>query len=331
MPARPADAMTAHSPPPRAESRPELSRPSPAARRVTAAADPRAASADLRGRPLRQVRTPAPGRPPRLTVRQVTDACRAVRHCLECGENPGCWAAALMRRSAAWAGADRAAAVFPDGGTLFGWGGWASLGRGELTAGRRACRDGLAAAAAAAVRSLPAAGPACSPALGAAELPEPPRPRRRIGAAGDARCGFALAWRDGRGRTCALLVGPPTGGAAVRIDPADERPRILARVAVRELAAAGRRLAHPGEPNPVGLPKRARQVLDCWLDGRLEKEVAGLLDVTPGTVHKHVNRIYRHFRVRSRGELQARWIRRGWGLRREWRVTDADGCPAPRS
>ena len=315
--------MTAHGPPSRADRRPDAV-PAPAARRV-------AAVAHLRARPLEEVRTPAAGRAPRLTVRQVTAACRAVRHCLECGENPDCWTTALMRRAAAWAGADRAAAVFADGGVLLGWGGWESLGRGDLTAGRRACREGLAAAAAAAVRSLPPAGPACSPGLVAADLPEPPRPRSRVGAAGDARCGFALAWRDGRGRTCALLVGPPAGAGAEAADPADDRPRRQARVAVRELAAAGRRLAHPGEPTPAGLPKRAREVLDRWLDGRLEKEVADLLGVTQGTVHKQVNRIYRHFRVRSRGELQARWMRRGWGLRREWRVTDADGPAAGRS
>ena len=77
-------------------------------------------------------------------------------------------------------------------------------------------------------------------------------------------------------------------------------------------------LARFTEPSPTDLRPRARQVLQCLLEGDGDKQVAGRLGISEYTVNEHTKHIYRHFGVRSRAELLARWVRRGWGARCAW-------------
>jgi DNA-binding NarL/FixJ family response regulator len=72
----------------------------------------------------------------------------------------------------------------------------------------------------------------------------------------------------------------------------------------------GTRLATVRSPGPSPLTRRQRQVLSCLLEGDSEKQVALRLELAPHTVHDYVKAVYRHYGVRSRGELLARWIPR---------------------
>lgn len=87
---------------------------------------------------------------------------------------------------------------------------------------------------------------------------------------------------------------------------------------VREAQAAltpmiGGPLARFSEPSPADLTPTARRVLACLLEGDGDKQVAKRLRLSAYTVNDYTKRIYRHFGVRSRSELLARWVRRGWG------------------
>ena len=55
--------------------------------------------------------------------------------------------------------------------------------------------------------------------------------------------------------------------------------------------------------NSAPLPPRLRQVLACLLQGNSEKQIAQRLGISPYTVNRHVQRLYRHFGVRSHREL----------------------------
>ena len=61
-------------------------------------------------------------------------------------------------------------------------------------------------------------------------------------------------------------------------------------------------------PEALTLSPRQRQVLQHLLAGENEQQVAAALRQSPNTVHHHVKALYRHFGVRSRGELLARWV-----------------------
>jgi DNA-binding NarL/FixJ family response regulator len=92
---------------------------------------------------------------------------------------------------------------------------------------------------------------------------------------------------------------------------------------VREAMAAvapliGGPLARSREPSPADLPPRVRQVLRCMLEGDADKQVMARLGLTRHTVNQYAKAIYCHFGVRSRPELLARWVRRGWGGRFAW-------------
>jgi DNA-binding CsgD family transcriptional regulator len=50
------------------------------------------------------------------------------------------------------------------------------------------------------------------------------------------------------------------------------------------------------------------RVLACLVEGMTEKEAARALAISPHTVHNHVRDIYLHLKVRSRGELMAKFI-----------------------
>jgi DNA-binding NarL/FixJ family response regulator len=66
------------------------------------------------------------------------------------------------------------------------------------------------------------------------------------------------------------------------------------------------------------LSPRLRQVLRCLLEGDADKHVAARLCLTRNTVNQYAKVLFRHFGVRSRAKLLARWARRGWGGRFAW-------------
>jgi DNA-binding CsgD family transcriptional regulator len=97
------------------------------------------------------------------------------------------------------------------------------------------------------------------------------------------------------------------------------RDRTLIREANAALAPlVGRALARYDDPSPTDLTPRVRQVLACLLQGDGDKQVASRLRLGTHTVNEYTKLIYRHFGVRGRSELLARWIRRGWGDRFAW-------------
>lgn len=97
------------------------------------------------------------------------------------------------------------------------------------------------------------------------------------------------------------------------------REKVMVREAQRVLSPlVGGPLARYGEPSPSSLPKRGRQVLNCLLAGDSDKQIAARLGISRFTVNGHTKAIFRHFAVGGRAELQARWIRRGWGSTFRW-------------
>jgi hypothetical protein len=69
----------------------------------------------------------------------------------------------------------------------------------------------------------------------------------------------------------------------------------------------GRQLTLPGEPaEERALPCQLQQVLRRLLCGDSEKQVAARLSLSPHTVNRHVQRLFRRFDVHSRGELMFR-------------------------
>lgn len=72
----------------------------------------------------------------------------------------------------------------------------------------------------------------------------------------------------------------------------------------------GGALAGASEPGFADLSPRMRQTLGCLLEGDGEKQVAARLGLSRETVHVYVKALYRHFRVSSRAELLAQFLRR---------------------
>lgn len=98
-----------------------------------------------------------------------------------------------------------------------------------------------------------------------------------------------------------------------------EREVVLVQLVHREIARmVGGALAEYNEPAPSQLPPRVRQVLRCLLEGDGDKQIAARLQLSPHTVNQYIKTIYAHFKVNSRPELLARWVRRAWGLRTNW-------------
>ena len=125
-----------------------------------------------------------------------------------------------------------------------------------------------------------------------------------------------------RARPGAPSPGGSTGLLAARatgerdFTPTQKRLVELAVAAVAPLV--GGALAGFADPSPSELPPRTRQVLKCLLEGDGDKQVAARLGIAVLTVNQHTKRIYAHFGVRSRAELLARWVRRGWGAGAGW-------------
>lgn len=78
----------------------------------------------------------------------------------------------------------------------------------------------------------------------------------------------------------------------------------LMRVFHHELSMAlGTRLMMEAPRTLEPLPDRLRDVLDGLIRGEAEKQIARRLGLSPNTVNRHVQRLYRRLDVRSRGEL----------------------------
>lgn len=83
--------------------------------------------------------------------------------------------------------------------------------------------------------------------------------------------------------------------------------RHLVRIMHHELSGLlGGRLAMPASRRDTGsLPPRLIAVLDQLMLGESEKRIAANLGLSPHTVNRHVQRLYRHFGVNSRARLLA--------------------------
>lgn len=113
------------------------------------------------------------------------------------------------------------------------------------------------------------------------------------------------------------FVDVPARAEAINIDrphgaePFGPREVSLMKVLHDEVAPLiGVRLATEEHLSRDGLSKRLRETLSLLLDGRSEKEVATALRLGSRTVHDYVTALYEHFRVSSRAELLAYFIRR---------------------
>ena len=113
------------------------------------------------------------------------------------------------------------------------------------------------------------------------------------------------------------FVDVPSRAEAVNIDrphgaePFGPREVTLMKILHDEVAPLiGVRLATEEHLSRDGLSKRLRETLSLLLDGRSEKEVAAALHLGSRTVHEYVTALYQHFRVTSRAELLAYFIRR---------------------
>jgi DNA-binding NarL/FixJ family response regulator len=97
------------------------------------------------------------------------------------------------------------------------------------------------------------------------------------------------------------------------------RHRLLVREAYTVIAPLiGGALAHFAEPSPGELPPRVRDVLRCLLEGDSDKQAAVRLGISKYTVNQHAKAIFRHFRVTTRSELLARWVRSRWSNGFAW-------------
>lgn len=96
-----------------------------------------------------------------------------------------------------------------------------------------------------------------------------------------------------------------------------ERQRQVLHFLQGELAPLlGQALGSSTEPDPLGLTPRVQQTLVCLLEGDSEKQIAARLRLSPATAHQYVTALYRHFGVRSRGQLLAHALKRA--SRKSW-------------
>jgi DNA-binding CsgD family transcriptional regulator len=113
------------------------------------------------------------------------------------------------------------------------------------------------------------------------------------------------------------LVDVPLRAEGITIDRPHGAPRFgprevtLLRLLHDEIAPLiGVRLATESHLCRDGLSKRLNETLSLLLEGRSEKEAARSLRISARTLHDYVTMLYRHFRVSSRAELLAYFVRR---------------------
>ena len=132
------------------------------------------------------------------------------------------------------------------------------------------------------------------------------------------------------------IVDVPRRPEGITVD----RPHGAARFGPREVALlkllhdeiaplVGVRLATEDHLCREGLSKRLGETLSLLLEGRSEKEAARHLGLSPRTVHDYVTTLYEHFRVNSRAELLAYFIRRQPAPREVGSVRNADSPRRP--
>jgi DNA-binding CsgD family transcriptional regulator len=119
------------------------------------------------------------------------------------------------------------------------------------------------------------------------------------------------------------VVDVPRRPEAISIDRPHGAPRfgprevMLLKLLHDEIGPLiGTRLATEEHLCRDGLSKRLRETLSLLLEGRSEKEAAAALGLGARTVHDYVTTLYEHFRVSSRAELLAYFIRRAPVARR---------------
>jgi DNA-binding CsgD family transcriptional regulator len=117
--------------------------------------------------------------------------------------------------------------------------------------------------------------------------------------------------------TSIRVVDVPRRPEAISIDRPHGAPPFAAReVALLKLLhdeigpLVGVRLTTEEHLSRDGLSRRLRETLNLLLEGQSEKQVASALNLGPRTVHDYVTRLYEHFRVSSRAELLAYFVRR---------------------
>jgi DNA-binding CsgD family transcriptional regulator len=104
----------------------------------------------------------------------------------------------------------------------------------------------------------------------------------------------------------AITIDRPHGAA-----PFGPREVGLLKLLHDEIAPlVGVRLTTEEHLSRDGLSRRLRETLTLLLEGQSEKQVASALQLGTRTVHDYVTRLYEHFRVSSRAELLAYFIRR---------------------
>ena len=113
------------------------------------------------------------------------------------------------------------------------------------------------------------------------------------------------------------LVDVPPRAEAITVDrphgapPFGPREVALLKLLHDQVAPmVGVRLATEAHLCRDGLSRRLRETLTLLLEGLSEKQVARELNLAERTVHDYVTMLYRHFRVSSRAELLAYFIRR---------------------
>lgn len=113
------------------------------------------------------------------------------------------------------------------------------------------------------------------------------------------------------------LVDLPQRVEAIAVDRPFGAPRFgprevtLLKILHDEVAPLiGVRLTTEAHLSRDGLSARLRETLSLLLDGLSEKQVARRMHLSTGTVHEYVGVLYKHFRVSSRGELLAYFVRR---------------------
>lgn len=93
--------------------------------------------------------------------------------------------------------------------------------------------------------------------------------------------------------------------------PFSERDRRVIHLLHRELCPLiGTVLATCQQRSLHGLSPRLREVLECFLDGDSEQQVALRLHLSRATVNQYAGMLYRHFRVGNRAELMSYFVRR---------------------
>jgi DNA-binding CsgD family transcriptional regulator len=103
-----------------------------------------------------------------------------------------------------------------------------------------------------------------------------------------------------------ISIDRPHGAA-----PFSAREVTLLKLLHDEIAPlVGVRLTTEEHLSRDGLSKRLRETLSLLLEGHSEKQVASSLNLGTRTVHDYVARLYEHFRVSSRAELLAYFVRR---------------------